>query len=95
MWGGRHAIIRNGGGAVVSAPDANPIRFECATGSDLPDELRRCGFDVKNIGTTDKFMPVLGVVPMRGTIQKAERDQLEMTTVDIFTFDLLKRSDER
>lgn len=93
LWGGCHAIIRNGGGVVVSVPDANPVRFEVPAGSDLPDDLRRCGFNVVNVGTTEKFMPVPELVPMRGTTQKATRDQMEMTTVDIFSFDLLTRSE--
>ncbi len=88
LWGALHAFIRNNGGWITSKPDEFPIRFECRPEAALPDELRSLGYDLKDRGTEEKFLPVAEAVKQAGNITSITIQSPVPTTVLIFELDL-------
>jgi hypothetical protein len=41
----------------ADVPGANDVTFECLPGSTLPDELRKLGYDVVEIGEGQRILP--------------------------------------
>lgn len=56
-WTTINETIMGEGGAIVTMPLEEPIRFECDINSDLPEVLRYCGYAVVPHGTNERLFP--------------------------------------
>lgn len=86
-WNDLNAIAWSYGGKITSSPYASPIRLECPQQSALPERLRGFGYDLTEIGTVERMLPVAEVVKQRGGT-KMTTQQVVPTAVSIFEFDL-------
>ena len=88
LWEAVHSYIVEHRGLVTAQGYTSPIRFECKAGSELPEKLRRLGYDLKNAGNTDRLMPVIEEMREDGTMRTITRQHVAPTTVEIFEFKL-------
>ena len=58
MWQKIDADIADHGGWTVSPLYEFPVRFECLPDIVLPKLLRQAGYNVVNVGSAERFLPV-------------------------------------
>jgi hypothetical protein len=80
--------IRQNNGAVVSSPnDVDYIRFEILPEfSTLSELLRSRGYDVVNVGTAEKLMPITNTVKQAGGVTTITQQGMVPTVVDVYEF---------
>jgi hypothetical protein len=86
LWDDLNQTIREGGGALTSPP-GNRMKFVASLDSELPDELRGCGWDIVPAGTEQRLWPFVERVPAGGG-QFIIREHVTEHTVAVFEFDI-------
>jgi len=87
-WAKLNDFIRENSGWATSQPDVPKMTFECEISSELPELLRRRGFDVLPAGTAERLLPTSETVTENGTTRKVIRQHVVPTTVSVFEFAL-------
>jgi hypothetical protein len=88
LWAALNEFVTKHGGWIVSPRDASPIRFECRAASELPSDLRRLGYDVRSLGSSDRSLPIIETVTQAGSVTSMTMQNVAPATVEIFQFKL-------
>jgi hypothetical protein len=89
LWAAVQEFITKHGGWIVSLPNGTPIRFECrADNLELPVELRRLGYAVRNAGNVERLLPIVETMSQHGRQEKIQREQVGLIPVEIHELNL-------
>jgi hypothetical protein len=86
LWNRLHAYIRNRNSWITSEPGRFPLT--CRPDSDLPKLLANLGYQIKDAGTAERFMPVSEEFKQAGGVTRVTVQHLEPVVLQIWELSL-------
>jgi len=84
LWAELNRFVIDNDGWIVSQPDAFPVTAEFLPSSPMPDALEDAGWEVRDAGSAERFLPEPEQVCDLNR-NKVHRDQLVPVIIRIFT----------